>query len=334
MVRFGKGIRILGIYDERPEFQNRDAGEVLGMGKTGVMIWGNFEEMLKKFSGQAEMLVTTGEGLYFTKPKNVEEWKNNIKKAIEYGLDIYTMSKIFYGGMTRDLKEFAKTNNVRFVEASDPEGFEKLRDYAMRAVNEGVNTERVLFAGTSMNSGKITAMLAMKNFLEKRGVKVGTVGTEPCSVFVGIDEQVIPEVLPTMRGAHAILGAIKKVEVEKKPDVIFVGSQTGLRASAVDIAEARAGGVVAWQILMGAKPEKIVLCSKWKNLDEIRPHLELIKNSGIETEVVALVINGYQCKKEKLHELIESTERKFGFLCLDVFATPEKLTKLADLISR
>jgi len=334
MLRFGRNIKILGIYDERKELQGRDAGEILGMGKTGLVIQGNFDEMLKKFSGQAEMLVTTGEGLYFTKRRNVREWRKNVEKAIRYGLDVYTMSKIFYGNKTEDLKKLAEKNGVKFIEASDPDGFEKFRDYALQAVEEGIVTPKILFAGTSMNSGKMTAMLTIRNFLEQQDIKLGVVGTEPCSVFVGADEQVIPEVLPTMRGAHAILGAIKKIEVEKRPDLILVGSQTGMRASAVHVAEARAGGVVAWQIFMGTAPEKVVLCTKWINTHEIKPHMELIRNSGISTKVIAIVINGYQCEKDKLLKIIENVEKETGLLCIDVLATPGRLPELAGLISR
>jgi len=334
MLRFGKNIEILGIYDERTKLKNNDAGEILGMGKKDVTIYGDFGRMLKKFSGQAEMLVTTGEGLYFTKERNVKDWKRNVTKAIECGLDVYSMSKIFYGDKTRDLKELAEKNGVRFIEASDPDGFEKFRNYAMRAVKEGVKTPKILFAGTSMNSGKVTAMLTARNVFEERGIKVGVVGTEPCSVFVGADEQVIPEVLPTMRGAHAILGAIKKIEVEKQPDLIMVGSQTGMRASAVDVAEARAGGVVAWQIFLGTRPEKTILCTKWSKISEVKPHMELIKNSGVETEIIAIVVNGYRCKKDELIKIIEKTEKETGLLSLDVLATPEKLHKLFSLVSR
>jgi uncharacterized NAD-dependent epimerase/dehydratase family protein len=332
MVMFGKDIKILGIYDERTKFQGRDAGEALGLRKLGIYIFDDFDKMLERFSKQADILVTTGEGLFFTKPENVERWKRNITKAMKLGLDVYTMSKIWYGEKTKRFKEIAKREGVRFIEASDPKGFERFKRFALLGAEEGVKTKTILFGGTSMNSGKITAMLVMRDFFEKKGLEVGVVGTEPCSVFVGSDEQVVPEVLPTMRGAHAILGAVKKVEIEKKPDVIFVGSQTGLRASATDVLQSRAGAVVAWQILLGSKADKIVLCTKWKMLEEIKPHLELIKNSGLKTEVVANVINGSGCERDRLLEIIEKVEKEFGLLCLDVFATPEKLGRLGELI--
>ena len=37
MVRFGRGIEILGIYDERPQFQNKDAGEILASAVIDLM---------------------------------------------------------------------------------------------------------------------------------------------------------------------------------------------------------------------------------------------------------------------------------------------------------
>lgn len=334
MLRFGRNIEILGIYDERKELQGVDAGSFLGIGELGLKISGNFEELLKEHAKDADMLVTTGEGLYFTKKSNVEEWKKHIAEAIRAGLDIYTMSKIFYGEKAAELRKLAEKCGVKFIEASQPNAFEKYEKYALLAEKEGIKTRVVNFTGTSMNSGKMTAMLTVRNLLEKKGQKVGVLGTEPCSSFVGADEQVVPEVLPTMRGAHAVFGAIKKIEIEKKPDIILVGNQTGLRANATDVKKARAGAIVAWQILLGSKPQKIVLCSKWNNIAEIVPHLELIKNST-NARVVALVINGFGCKREKLLKIIEDVEKEFGILTLDVISTPEKLRALLNsLISK
>lgn len=327
MLRFGKDIEILGIYDERKKLQGIDAGSFLGIGKIGLKISGNFEELLKEYGRDADMLVTTGEGLYFTKESNVKEWKRHIAEAIEAGLDIYTMSKIFYGEKTADLKKLAEKYGVKFIEASQPNAFEKYEKYALLAEKEGIKTQVVTFTGTSMNSGKMTAMLTARDLLEERGLKVGVLGTEPCSVFVGADEQVVPEVLPTVRGAHTIFGAIKKIEIEKKPAIILVGNQTGLRANATDVKKARAGAIVAWQILLGSKPQKIVLCSKWNNIKEITPHLNLIKNS-INAEVVALVINGFGCRRKRLLQIVKEVEQKYEILTLDVISTPEKLEKL------
>ncbi len=331
MVRFGENIEILGIYDERKELEGVDAGSFLGMGKIGLKITRNFEALLRDHSKDADMLVTTGEGLYFTEEWRAKEWKEHVIEAIKSGLDIYTMSKIFYGKKTKDLKKLAEKHGVKFIEASDPDAFEKYKDYAVLAKEKGMNTPVINFTGTSMNSGKITAMLTVRNRIRDFGKKVGVLGTEPSSVFMGVDEQVVPEVLPTMRGAHAIFGAIKKIEIEKKPDLILVGNQTGLRASVTDVKEARAGAVVAWQILLGSQPSKIVLCSKWKNVSEIGPHIELIKNS-IDAPVVALIINGFGCEKGKLMKIIENTESEFGILTLDVFATPDKLDELIKRI--
>lgn len=330
MLRFGRGIEILGIYDGRAKLQGRDAGEALGMGKTGIKISGDFKKLLR--GTDAEMFVATGEGFYFTKPGNTEEWRRHIKLAMAGGLDIYSMSKTLYGKGTEDLKETARKKGVRFLEASDPDGWEGFMPFAERAVEKGLSIPRVNFTGTSMNSGKVTAMFTVKKTLEDRGLRVGVVGTEPSSLFLGADEQVIPEIYPTMKGAPSILGAVRKIEEEKRPDIVLVGNQTGLRAPATDLRESRAGAIVAWQVLLGSKPGRIVLCSKWKNTGEIGPHLELIKSSGINAPVIANVINGFRCNKEKLMEIISRTEREFRIPCLDVISSPERLGALAELI--
>ena len=101
----------------------------------------------------------------------------------------------------------------------------------------------------------------------------------------------------------------------------------------MDVKEARAGAVVSWQILLGSNPDKIVLCSKWSTTEEIEPHMNLIKNS-MGKEVVALVLNGYGCNKQKLLRIIEKVERDTGKMCLDVISTPDKLERVTSLILR
>ncbi len=326
MIRFSNH-EIVAIYDERLEFNGKNVRELLNINKD-ILITNNFDEALKN---KADTLVTTGEGLYFTDSEKVQGWKKNIEKAMQHKLNIYNMSKIFYGDKTKKFKELAKENNVKFEEASETFGFEKFLDFAMRGIEKPIKTPVINFTGTSMNSGKITAMFITKQKLEERGKKVGIVGTEPSSLFIGADEQVIPEVYPTMKAAASIFGAIKKVEIEKKPDYILVGNQTGLRVSALDIKEARAGAIVAWEILLGSNPDKIVLCSKWNNTTEINPHMELIKNS-INKKVIAFIINGNKGNKEEVLKTIEETENNFNILTLDVFLTSEKIDKLVDMI--
>ncbi len=334
MVRFGRDLKILAVYDERTEFDGKDAGRAIGMEEKGIGISRDFGSILREHGEEADMMVTTGEGLYFTNKNNVADWVANVRKAIEAGIDIYNMSKIYYGEGTAELRALAEKAGVKFLEASDPDGWKPFMPHAIKAGEEGIRAPRVIFSGTSMNSGKITAMLTVRDMLEKNGKRVGVVGTEPCSVFVGADEQVIPEVLPTMKGAPAVFGAIKKVDSEKEPDVILVGNQTGLRASVLDVREHRAGAVVAWQILLGSDPSKIVLCSKWSNTGEIGPHMELIRSSTISAPVVANVINGYGCEKGKLKGIVSSTEEKFGIPCLDVISTPERVRGLVESITQ
>lgn len=326
IVRFSNH-EIVAIYDERPWFNGKNVKELLNVDKD-ITITNNFDEALKN---KADMMVTTGEGLYFMNPEKLQDWKKNVKKAIKHKLSIYNMSKILYGDKTEEFKRLAKENNVKFEEASETFGFKKFFKFAMKGLEEPIKTPVINFTGTSMNSGKITAMFVIKQKLESRGKKVGVVGTEPSSIFMGADEQVIPEVYPTLKAVSSIFGAIKKIEIEKKPDYILVGNQTGLRASVFDFREARAGAIVAWEILLGSNPDKIVLCSKWNNTTEIESHLELIKNS-IGKKVIALIINGNGGNKKEVLKTIEKTEKKFNIKTVDIFLTPEKIDKLVDTI--
>jgi len=330
IVRFSDH-EIIGVYDERPELNGKSVKELLNVDKN-IVLTNDFDKALDNaVQKNADLMITTGEGLYFTKPNNVADWKKNITKAIENNLNIYNLSKILYGDKTKDLKELAKKHKVKFDEASDTHGYEQFFDYALKGVDEPVKTPIINFTGTSMNSGKITAMFIIKQKLEKKGKKISVIGTEPSSIFMGADEQVIPEVYPTLKATSAIFGAIKKVELEKKPDLILVGNQTGLKASVHDFKEARAGAIVAWQIMLASKPDKIILCSKWNNTKEIKPHLELIKHS-IDKQVIALIINGHGGKKDQVMDIINETEKKYNIPTMDVFLTPEKVDELVSTL--
>ena len=327
MLRFGEDIEIIGVYDEREEYSFKDPGELIGFRKTTLKISNDFEQIIEGVD--ADMVVTCGEGLYFTKPKNVLDWTKNVIISLQRGLDVYSMSKIFYGNSTRFFKDVARMYGAKFMEASEPEGYLKYMPFAEEAKEEGMEIPVVTFVGTSMNSGKITSLLTAKQLLD---LKVGFVGTEPSSIFVGADEQVVPEVMPTMRGAQAVLGAVKKVEKEKKPDLILVSSQTGLLASVKDIKEARAGAIVAWQILLGSEPNRIVLCTKAKNVPELKRHISLLK-MVTKAKIVSIVINGKGISKaEKIRKLVKKTEEMTGIHTLDVFATPERIPEFLELL--
>lgn len=325
IVRF-KHVKVVAIYDEREKLNGRDSGEILGIGKNGLKITNNIDEALSK---EADIMITTGEGLYFANSKKVEDWKKNVRKALEKGLKVYNMSKILYGDKTDEFKKLAKKNKTEFIEASQPDYFEKLKEFIPIFYEEGLKTKkRISFVGSSMNSGKITVMFSLKEKLVKKGVKVGVIGTEPSSIYMGADEQIIPEVMPTMKGAQAITLALKKNELEKKTEIQLIGGQTGLMASTQDIKESRAGAVVAWQILFGSVPTDIILCSKAKNGNSINNHIALIKTALPNVNIIGIAINGKGLGKKEVIEIVDKIEKETGILTLDVIVMPKKLDEL------
>ncbi len=328
IVRFNE-VKVVSIYDERKKYDQVDSGEFLGRGRNNIILTNNFEKALDEaIKAGAELMVTTGEGLYFTKPEKVKDWEQNVRTALEKGLSVYNMSKILFGEKTKEFQELAKRKGIKFEEASDPDAFEKYKKYLARFEKEGIKTKVISFLGTSMNSGKITSMLTIRRKLKEKGKKPGVLGTEPSSIFLGCDEQVVPEIMPTLRGAQTIGLAIKKIEVEKKPEVILVGGQTGLTASVFDIKEARAGAVVAWQILFGSNPDEIILHTKASNKESVKPHLELVRNALPEVKVRAIIVNGFKSEKEEVQKIVEELEKETGILTLDIFINPDKLERL------
>ena len=94
-----KEVDVVAVYDERVKFNGIDTGEYLKIGKNGLKITNDIDDVLAR---DADIMITTGEGLYFANPENVKDWKRNVRKALERGLKVYNMSKILYGDKTSE----------------------------------------------------------------------------------------------------------------------------------------------------------------------------------------------------------------------------------------
>ena len=86
------------------------------------------------------------------------------------------------------------------------------------------------FFGTSPKQGKMTTLLLTKNYLQSQGYFVGSLGTEPNSLLLGLDEQYNMGFNSTVQlaGDNAIEyvnGLMHNIEL-KNPDIILVGSQS------------------------------------------------------------------------------------------------------------
>ena len=235
-------------------------------------------------------------------------WKETIKKEMSLGKNIYNMARLYRIDDFSELRDYAKKYNIKYFDCSNPNKFQELEKYAKIDNSSSYPNLIITVMGTGMRSGKFTTSMILRDELTKY-FNVGIVGTEPQSMLCGIDEMVIPQLIPLYNVAPAIWGAIKKVNLENKNiDVIMISSQTGIYSNPLDIGTGRGGGVVSLAILLGSKPDYIILASHTLNIGEIKKNIETIELLGGK-KVIGITINSknidleYGELKNKLNDI-------------------------------
>ncbi|AEH06185.1 DUF1611 domain-containing protein [Methanothermococcus okinawensis] len=226
----------------------------------------------------------------------VEIWKKTIINEIKNGKNIYNMARLYRITDYKELVDFAKIHNVEFFDCSNPNLFDEYKEYAKMGLN-GIDSKVITIMGTGRQCGKFTTSMVLKHELGKY-FKVGTVGTEPQSKLCGIDEMVIPQLVPTCHVASTIFGAIKKVDLNNN-DVIIVSGQTGIFSNPLEVGTGRGGGVISIAILLGSNPDYIILASNTDDINCIKKNINTIELlSG--KKVIGITINGKNFKDKKI----------------------------------
>lgn len=221
-------------------------------------------------------------------PEEIDIWKKTIENEIKNGKNIYNMARLYRAHDFAELVELAKKYGVNVFDCSDPNKFEKLKDYAEMGLN-GINGTVITIMGTGRQCGKFTTSMVLKKCLEKY-YNVGIVGTEPQSAICGADEMVIPQVIPARHVASTIFGAIKKVDLENK-DIIIVSGQTGIFSDPLEVGTGRGGGVISLSILLGSRPDFILLASNTADSKEIKRNINLVEDLTGK-KVIGVTLNG------------------------------------------
>ncbi len=218
---------------------------------------------------------------------DVELWKRAVIREMKNGKNIYNMARLYRIEDYYKLKKYAEKYEIKFFDCSNPNKFEELRKYAEIGL-DGINSKVITVMGTGRQSGKFTTSMILKEKLEKC-FKIGTVGTEPQSKLCGVDEMVVPQLIPSCHVSSTIFGAIKKVDLKNK-NLIIVSSQTGIFSNPLEIGTGRGGGVISLSILLGSKPDYVLLASNTLDIATIKKNIKAIELlSG--SKVIGLTIN-------------------------------------------
>ncbi len=256
----------------------------------------------------------------------INDWIDTIKKEMKNGKNIYNMARLYRIGDYVELRQCAKKHNIKFFDCSNPYRFDELKEYAKMGL-KGIDSKIITIVGTGRRSGKFTTSMILK---EKLGeyLKIGTVGTEPQSKLCGIDEMIIPQPIPLCHVSPTIFGAVKKVDL-KNNDLIIVSGQTGIFSNPLEIGTGRGGSISSLSILLGSRPDYVILASNTVDTDCIKKHIDAI-NLISGSEVIGITINSknLNSNEEDIKDAMSNISSKFGVPVANVITG----TNLKDLI--
>lgn len=319
IIRHGRKYKILNVVDET--LADQDAGEVLGVGKLDIPI-------VDKIQAGADCLII---GVAPVGGKLPQEWKEDIKSAINLGMDIASGLHDFLND-DPELVKLAEDNSVTLWDVRAPPPYEELRV----ATGKKPSVPVVLSHGTDASVGKRTTLLEMYNAALDKDIKAGFVATGQTGILIGCEAGIVVDRLP----ADFVAGAVEKMVLDVAAQgygMIFVEGQGSLLHQAYSTS--------ALGILHGAQPDYVVVthdpARKYRGsfpevkMPPLEQELELVKLLSLDSKIVGVSLN---CQKtEDWQGAIEEYQNRIGVLSVDVLNQNDGgellVNKLLELIN-
>jgi len=259
-------VTVLSVIDSR--YAGLDAGEVLRLGKLGIPVVSSLREALE-VSNPDTLIV----GISPVGGRLPEHYRKVIIEAIEHGLNVWSGLHIFLSE-DPEISRLAQSRGVSIIDFRKPP--KDLRIWSGQIYNS--RTVRILVAGTDCSVGKNVTSIELVRELERRGLRVGLVGTGQTMLMVGADAGTVVDAVP----ADFVPGEVEKhvIDLEKENiNVIIVEGQASLLHPAYS--------QVTLGIYYGSMPHGVVLChDPWRTYRESFEHLK-IRVPSIEEEINA-----------------------------------------------
>ncbi|NPA23448.1 MAG: DUF1611 domain-containing protein [Crenarchaeota archaeon] len=301
-------VRVESVIDSR--HAGKDAGEVLRVGKLGIPVVASLREALE--IGDPDTLIV---GISPVGGRLPQEYRRTIIEAIEHGLNVWSGLHIFLSE-DEEISRIARARGVSIIDFRKPP--KNLRIWSGDILN--VNAVRVLIAGTDCSVGKNVTSIELVRELERRGLKVGLVGTGQTMLMVGADAGTVVDAVP----ADFVPGEVERhvVDLDKEGfNIIVIEGQASLLHPAYS--------QVTLGIYYGCMPSGIVLChDPWRTYRESFEHIKL-KVPSIEEEinaarahlgninVLAISVMGKDRTREEILETCRYLEERYGITSAD-----------------
>lgn len=297
LIRYGKRFRIVAVIDE--SCKGLDAGEVIGMGNIGIPIVDNIDR-------KADAMII---GVAPTGGRLPPKWREDIKTAIEMGMDIVSGLHDFISE-DDEFKKLAEKHGVNIWDVRKPPCTLPI------ATGKKPDVPIILVAGTDCAVGKRTTTLELIKSAERTGMNPGYVATGQTGMMIGCDAGVAVDRIP----GDFISGIVEKMlfeAVDKGKNILFVEGQ----GSMTHIAYAP----VTLGLLLGAHPDFIVIAHDPHR--KFRPSFprERVPEPDEEYEYISRYSDAkwigisLNCKLDESEELCNFYEKKMGITTVNVF---------------
>jgi uncharacterized NAD-dependent epimerase/dehydratase family protein len=313
LIRFTKRYKVLCIIDSKSS--GKDSGLVLDGKENRIPVLSSLKEA-KKYSKKSRKKATYFVvGLAPDGGRLSKEAKQDIKKAIKYGLNVDSGLHDF---LTEDkrLIKLARKHKVKIRDIRKPPSRNKLHFFSGNI--EKVKSLKVALLGTDSAVGKRTTAWILVNALNSKGYKTELIGTGQTAWLQGAKYSLVLDSLINDFVSGEIEHAVYTAWKESKPDVIVIEGQGSLMNPAYP------GG---FEILAAGRPDVVVLqhAPARKDYDgfpgyplhPLSKQLEVVKMLS-RKPIVAITINHEDLNKSEIPTFAEMIEKELGIPAYDV----------------
>jgi peptide maturation system protein (TIGR04066 family) len=320
----------------------KDAGECIGIGKNGLTIKSKLEDALP----EVDTLIL-GHINELGRAFNKNLFRDLIEQALLAGKNVFHLDPV---KDTREYSQLLALARERQLVLQTPAVEDLSRLYKDYIPNMELDVPVVGVFGTSAQQGKFTAQLALRKELLREGYSVVQIGTEPhCELFgfdlafpIGYEALIQWPEREIIRYLHYKMAALAR---DKKPDIMVVGSQSGI--SPYDVNTPATYTLSSLAFLLGTRPDAYLLAVNTIDTDDyIQDSLNTLKALGQGKTILFLlsdkekqlrtvygrpVMETRQLTLTGLEKHFERLEKRFGIPATEVVSEQGR-KKLLDTV--
>ncbi|RLL48377.1 DUF1611 domain-containing protein [Oceanobacillus piezotolerans] len=310
LVREPGKYNIVGIIDSTKA--GLDAGEYLDSKKSGIPVFKNLDEALRKAANRPEDFII---GLAPADAFLNDEERQVVIKAMEEGLNIINPLQEF---LTEDeeIMTFAKQYNVEVRDIRKPKPKKDWHIFTGRILD--IETPIITVLGTDGACGKRTTAVILDKELQARGYKTAFISTGQTGLIQGYKYGFAIDAFPMQYLIGEIENEIVRAEEIEKPDIIIVEGQGAL---------SHPGYASSAGILKGAKPKAVILQHPPKRkvlgdfpfmpMPKVEDEINLIEHYA-QTKVIGITLNHEGMTDEDIESTITDYENQYKLPVTDV----------------